>query len=205
MNEQSESGKYDEINTYYFMLAIIGDVILDIVKKDAMLALFSFAFIVFWLRINTKSWFLAWVGFFEIFFSIPIAWFLFSVVFRIKYFATLNALALFIVAAIGADDICKCFFARRTCRAFRRDSFRFRCSRRAMKSETSHSAVIFIDAYNQSRYHPEILVDLETRMSWVYRLPLHPHHTIGLPSILWNICGGGEFSILSPRAVIFIQ
>lgn len=26
-----------------------------------------------------------------------------------------------------------------------------------------------MDAYKQSQYHPEILVDLETRMSWVYR------------------------------------
>lgn len=26
-----------------------------------------------------------------------------------------------------------------------------------------------MDAYKQSAYHPELLVDLETRMSWVYR------------------------------------
>ena len=26
-----------------------------------------------------------------------------------------------------------------------------------------------MDAYKQSQYHPEILCDLETRMSWVYR------------------------------------
>jgi len=30
-------------------------------------------------------------------------------------------------------------------------------------------AVIFMDAYKQSQYHLDILVDLETRMSWVYR------------------------------------
>jgi hypothetical protein len=41
-------------------------------------------------------------------FSIPVGWFIFTVVFQIKYFSTLNSLALFIVAAIGADDICKC-------------------------------------------------------------------------------------------------
>ena len=107
MDKQSEKGTHSTINSYYFMTAIIGDVILNIVTKDAMLALFSFAFIFFWLRINTRSWFLAFVGLFEIFFSIPIAWFIFTVVFQIKYFATLNALALFVVAAIGADDICK--------------------------------------------------------------------------------------------------
>jgi len=134
MNEQSEKGTHGEINSYYFMTTLIGDVIIDILTRDALLAIFSFVFVVIWLRVNTKSWFLACVGFFEIIVSIPIAWFIFTVVFQIKYFASLNTLALFIVAAIGADDI-----------------------------------FIFMDAYKQSQYHPEILVDLETRMSWVYR------------------------------------
>eukprot|EP00581_Thalassiosira_minuscula_P028224 CAMPEP_0183756486 /NCGR_PEP_ID=MMETSP0739-20130205/5061_1 /TAXON_ID=385413 /ORGANISM="Thalassiosira miniscula, Strain CCMP1093" /LENGTH=1155 /DNA_ID=CAMNT_0025993693 /DNA_START=45 /DNA_END=3512 /DNA_ORIENTATION=+ len=134
MNKQSEKDKDEEINSYYFMTAIIGDVIIEIVTKDATLAIFSFVFVFIWLRLNTNSWMLAFVGFFEIFFSIPIAWFIFTVIFQIKYFATLNTLAIFIVAAIGADDI-----------------------------------FIFMDAYKQSQYHPEILVDLETRMSWVYR------------------------------------
>lgn len=86
-------------------LQVIGDVILGIVTQDALLALFSLAFVFFWLRINTRSWFLAYIGLLEIFFSIPIAWFIFTVVFQIEYFATLNSLALFVVAAIGADDI----------------------------------------------------------------------------------------------------
>ena len=103
MNKQSEEETHSTINSYYFMIAIIGDVILQIVLQDALLAIFSLAFVFFWLRINTGSWFLAGVGFFEIFFSIPISWFIFSVVFQIKYFATLNSLAIFIVAAIGAD------------------------------------------------------------------------------------------------------
>jgi len=134
MEKQSEEGTHSGVNTYYFMTAIIGDVILGIVTQDALLALFSLAFVFFWLRINTRSWFLAYVGLLEIFFSIPIAWFIFTVVFQIEYFATLNSLALFVVAAIGADDI-----------------------------------FIFMDAYKQSQYHVEILDDLETRMSWVYR------------------------------------
>lgn len=135
MNKQAEEGTHSFINSYYFMIAIIGDVILQIVLQDALLAIFSLAFVFIWLRINTGSWFLASVGFFEIAFSIPIAWFLFTVVFQIKYFATLNSLAIFIVAAIGADDI-----------------------------------FIFMDAYKQSKIRdPQNLVDIETRMSWVYR------------------------------------
>ena len=134
MDEQSDPETHATINSYYFMTAIIGDVILDIVTRDALLALFSFAFVFGWIRLNTGSWFLAGVGFFEIFFSIPVAWFLFTVVFQIKYFSTLNTLALFIVAAIGADDI-----------------------------------FIFMDAYKQSQYDLDILTDLETRMSFVFR------------------------------------
>jgi hypothetical protein len=135
MEALAEEDASANINSYYFMTSLIGDVILQIVVQDAALALFSFLFVFIWLRINTGSWFLASVGFFEIFFSIPVSWFIFTVVFQIKYFATLNSLAIFIVAAIGADDI-----------------------------------FIFMDAYKQSKYRdPKNLVDLETRMSWVYR------------------------------------
>jgi predicted RND superfamily exporter protein len=105
MNEQASTKTHDTINSYYFMGALIIDVILKIVQQDAMLAIFSLLFVFLWLRVNTGSWFLAGVGIFEIFFSIPVAWFIFTVIFRIKYFATLNALSIFIVAAIGADDI----------------------------------------------------------------------------------------------------
>lgn len=135
MDDQASKGEHEEINSYYFMGVLLLDVILRIVQRDAMLAIFSLVFVFLWIRINTGSWFLAGVGIFEIFISIPISWFFFSYVFQIKYFATLNTLCIFIVAAIGADDI-----------------------------------FIFMDAYRQSQHrNPENLVDMETRMTWVYR------------------------------------
>lgn len=135
MNDLANKGTHSQINTYYFMGVLIFDVLIGIVSQDGMLAIISLLFVFFWLRINTNSWFLAGVGILEIFLAIPVAWFIFTVVFRIEYFSFLNALSIFIVAAIGADDI-----------------------------------FIFMDAYKQSAYkHPEHLVDLETRMSWVYR------------------------------------
>lgn len=158
MDDQADMSKHPTINTYYFMTAIIGDVILGIVTKDAMLALFSFAFIFIWLMINTQSWFLAIVGLMEIMFSIPVAWFIFTVVCQIKYFATLNTLALFVVAAIGADDI-----------------------------------FIFMDAYKQSRYHLEVLTDLETRMSWVYR---RTGLAMGITS--WTTCAAFLCTLTTP-------
>ena len=51
------------------------------------------------------SWFLANVGFCEIVLSIPMAWFFAETIFQVDYFSSLNPLCLFIVAAIGADDI----------------------------------------------------------------------------------------------------
>lgn len=93
------------VNSYYFMGVLILDVLFDITKRDAMLAIFSFAFVFIYVRVAVGSWFLAFIGFLEILLSIPVSWFLFTVVFQIKYFSFLNTLCLFIVAAIGADDI----------------------------------------------------------------------------------------------------
>jgi len=91
------------LNSYYFMETIIGDVLLKVVIRDSLLALFSFTFVFLYIRVMVGSWFLAVVGLTQIFFSIPLSWFFYSQVLRIEYFSLLNALTLFIVAAIGAD------------------------------------------------------------------------------------------------------
>jgi len=105
MDRLSSEKTHSTINSYYLMIALLFDVLIGIVQQDALLALFSLAFVFIWLRVNTGSWFLAGVGILEIFLAIPVAWFIFAVVFRINYFGFLNALSIFIVAAIGADDI----------------------------------------------------------------------------------------------------
>lgn len=87
------------------MGTLIFDIIVDILVSDALKAVLSFVFVYFYLRIMIGSWFLATVGMLEIFLSLPLAWYFFSNVLGIKYFSTLNVLCLFIVAAIGADDI----------------------------------------------------------------------------------------------------
>lgn len=105
MEEISSNNHNPYVNSYYFMGVLIVDVLLETSKKDAMLALFSFGFVFLYIRVAVGSWFLALIGFLEILMSIPVSWFLFTVVFQIKYFSVLNTLCLFIVAAIGADDI----------------------------------------------------------------------------------------------------
>jgi len=105
MKEIADTGYSDNLNSYYFGGFLIFDEILNIVQLDALLAIISLTFVFIWLRINTGSFFLAGVGIFEIFCSIPLAWFFYRAVFQIKYFGFLNTLTIFIVAAIGADDI----------------------------------------------------------------------------------------------------
>lgn len=64
MEELAEDGTHRELNSYFFMAAIIFDVILDIIIRDGLLAIFSLFFVFMWLRINTGSWFLSTVGIF---------------------------------------------------------------------------------------------------------------------------------------------
>lgn len=105
MNEISSVDHSPAVNSYYFMGALILDVLLSIVTWDALLALASFALVFLYIRLAVGSWFLAIVGMTEILLSVPVSWFIYNSVFQIKYFAFLNTLSLYIVAAIGADDI----------------------------------------------------------------------------------------------------
>lgn len=94
-----------DVQTYYFMGTLIFDIIIDILLSDVLKAVMSFVAVFFYLRLMIGSWFLAAVGMLEIFMSLPLAWFFSSYVLGIKYFSTLNVLCIFIVSAIGADDI----------------------------------------------------------------------------------------------------
>jgi len=105
MDDQAKGSKHASLNSYYFMGALLLDVLLAIVQRDAMLAIASLLFVFAWLRINTRSWFLSFIGILEIMLSIPVSWFIYNTIFQIKFFAFLNSLSIFIVAAIGADDI----------------------------------------------------------------------------------------------------
>ena len=105
MNKISETGHDPNVNSYYFMGVLILEVLLQIVTVDALLALASFGFVFLYLRFTVGSWFLSVIGMTEIVLSVPVSWFIYKFIFQIEYFAFLNTLSLFIVAAIGADDI----------------------------------------------------------------------------------------------------
>merc|ERR1719487_25077 len=98
-----------------------------------MKVILSIVLVFLWLFFQTRSILIAAAGMTEIILSIPIAFFLYRVIFGFDYFDGLNAMTMFIVMAIGADDI-----------------------------------FVFMDAYKQSSYKPEVCTDLKTRMNWVY-------------------------------------
>jgi hypothetical protein len=104
-NKSTNSNNNEEVQSYYFMGVLIWDLILNILIFDGVKAIASFVFVFFYLRLMLGSWFLSAVGMFEIVMSLPLAWISFSFIFQIKYFSALNVLCIFIVTAIGADDI----------------------------------------------------------------------------------------------------
>ncbi len=105
MKKVAKRSSSDETNTFYYMTEIIFDVFLEILIADTISAIFSILMVYFYLWYMLGSLFLASVGMLEIILSIPCAWFIFRGIFQIQYFAGLNMLTIFIVAAIGADDI----------------------------------------------------------------------------------------------------
>eukprot|EP00286_Rhodomonas_abbreviata_P000455 CAMPEP_0181291522 /NCGR_PEP_ID=MMETSP1101-20121128/2012_1 /TAXON_ID=46948 /ORGANISM="Rhodomonas abbreviata, Strain Caron Lab Isolate" /LENGTH=1010 /DNA_ID=CAMNT_0023395919 /DNA_START=391 /DNA_END=3423 /DNA_ORIENTATION=- len=94
-----------ETNTFYFMTLLIFEVFLQIILMDTMAAIGSVILVFLYVWYMIGSLFLALVGMAEILLSIPCAWFLFRGIFQIEYFSGLNMLTIFIVCAIGADDI----------------------------------------------------------------------------------------------------
>jgi len=113
--------------------ALVSDEFLSIILTDMLKVFISLALVFVWIQLQTGSIIIAIVGSMEIVLSVPLAFFFYYIVFGFKYFAPLNAMTIFIVCAIGADDI-----------------------------------FVFMDQYKQSMYHPEVCVDLKTRMNWIY-------------------------------------
>merc|ERR1719281_2244478 len=69
------------------------------------MAFIAVVFVFICLCFHSGSLFLALAGMMEILLSIPVAFVLYRSVFGFQYFAGLNSMTLFVVLAIGADDI----------------------------------------------------------------------------------------------------
>ncbi len=79
--------------------------LLAIIATDILWAGASIAFVLLYLGVHTTSPFLGLTGMFQILISLPIAIFIYRIVFGIDFFQTLHALAIFVILGIGADNI----------------------------------------------------------------------------------------------------
>eukprot|EP00594_Rhizosolenia_setigera_P013026 CAMPEP_0178956888 /NCGR_PEP_ID=MMETSP0789-20121207/10553_1 /TAXON_ID=3005 /ORGANISM="Rhizosolenia setigera, Strain CCMP 1694" /LENGTH=1093 /DNA_ID=CAMNT_0020638965 /DNA_START=152 /DNA_END=3433 /DNA_ORIENTATION=- len=143
LDEISNVKSSETVNAYYFMGSLIFDFIIEILIRDSIKALLSFTIIFVYLWFKLKSFFLALVGFTEIVLSLPIA-------FKIEYFSTLNPLCLFIVAAIGADDIFVFF-----------DAYK--------QSAFQPQLLLLTEQQQENSSSTKNNQDFTRRMSWVYR------------------------------------
>lgn len=94
------SGVYDtnaEDFYQYYQDAIIG--------RDMALAVGSAGVTVIAMLIHTKSPFLTLMGLFQILLSFPLAYFVYYFVFSLVFFPFLNFIGIFVVFALGADDV----------------------------------------------------------------------------------------------------
>ena len=94
-----------DTNLYFFASGVLFDRFLEIIARDALLAVISFLFVYLYLQIHTGSFFLATLGMIQVIMPFPMGYFVYRVVFGITAFYGLSSLALYIVLAIGADDI----------------------------------------------------------------------------------------------------
>jgi len=74
-------------------------------NADVNIALVSLGITIFALLAHSKSPWLTLIGFLQIVTAVPLAYFFYSSITRIKFFPILNLVGLFVASAIGADDI----------------------------------------------------------------------------------------------------
>ncbi|KAJ3436249.1 sterol-sensing domain [Anaeramoeba flamelloides] len=72
---------------------------------DYLFLSISFVFVIVYLWVMTKSGFLASCGMFHIVLSMPFGIFIYNKIFGIQFFGSINPAGLYIIFAIGADDI----------------------------------------------------------------------------------------------------
>ena len=75
---------------------------------DMCLAIGSLLFVVIYMGIHTRSCFLSIFGMFHILMSFPLAYILYAFVLRIESFYTLSFMSVYVILAIGADDVSCC-------------------------------------------------------------------------------------------------
>lgn len=84
-----------------------------VIASDLAWTIGSIGAVWLYVAVNTQSFFIAFVGMFEILISFPIALVIYRLIFRIEYVGNITGLSIFILLGIGADDIFVYFDAYR--------------------------------------------------------------------------------------------
>ena len=96
---------FDDVEVLYFWPVISFKEFLSILLHDGLLAIGSIVFVFFYLWIHSGSAFLAMAGMLHVMMSFPLAFLLYRYLFGIMPFYILSFLSIYIILAIGADDI----------------------------------------------------------------------------------------------------
>eukprot|EP01047_Picozoa_sp_COSAG01_P012629 COSAG01_NODE_573_length_15298_cov_13.922394_8_plen_815_part_00 len=96
---------FDDVEVLYFFPVISFKEILNVLMHDGLLALGSIVFVFCYIYFHSASAFLAAAGMLHIVFSFPLAFCLYRFVFGIIPLYPLSFLSIYIILAIGADDI----------------------------------------------------------------------------------------------------
>ena len=87
------------------MGSLLGTEIISLLVGDVLLAELSFLIVGFYMWFMTGSFWISVFGMLEITISLPLAYWVYTYVFMIEYFDPICMLALYVVMAIGADDV----------------------------------------------------------------------------------------------------
>eukprot|EP00750_Incisomonas_marina_P031230 INCI7785.2.p1 GENE.INCI7785.2~~INCI7785.2.p1 ORF type:complete len:1466 (+),score=281.45 INCI7785.2:324-4721(+) len=94
-----------DIEVVYFWGIALPDITLNLLIHDVILVTGSVTFIFFYMWFHTQSCCLSGMGLVHIFASLPIAFLIYYYGFGIEPFYTLNFLSVYVILAIGADDV----------------------------------------------------------------------------------------------------
>mmetsp|Transcript_21686 Transcript_21686/g.76147 ORF Transcript_21686/g.76147 Transcript_21686/m.76147 type:complete len:1073 (-) Transcript_21686:77-3295(-) len=100
-----EKAKDESMDVLYFATPLLEDEFLIIILVDLSLAVGSMFVVFGWLWFQTQSLTVALAAIAEILLSLPTALFFYRMIFQLKYISGLVAMCLYIVLAIGADDV----------------------------------------------------------------------------------------------------
>ena len=94
-----------QVEVTYLLSALLFDEIFALIIGDMLLAVISFVVVGFYMWFQTGSFWIAMFGMAEITISLPMSYFVYTYIFRIEYFDFMCSLSIYIVMAIGADDV----------------------------------------------------------------------------------------------------